>query len=301
MQNIDHAKAVDRVQTYIKDNIHKAMTLRELADVAGYSPWYTAKIFKKAIGKSPFEYIRLLRLSKAAMKFRDEDKKIIDVAFDFVFNSHEGFTRAFSKEFGMTPRLYQKEKPPIKLFLPYPTLDYYKYLEKGDSTMDNKLNTSTVFTQVVEKTKRKLILKRAFTAKDYFKYCEEVGCDIWGVLTSIDDALGEPMDMWLPKKLIEKGSSEYVQGVEVAMDYDGIVPNGFDIIELDACKVMIFQGEKYDDDNFMEEISKLKKSISKYDPTIYGFEWADDDAPRFQLEPQGSRGYIEGRPVRSIK
>ena len=38
-----------------------------------------------------------------------------------------------------------------------------------------------------------------------------------------------------------------------------------------------------------------------YDPQLYGFEWADDDAPRFQLAPMGYRGYIEARPVRALK
>jgi hypothetical protein len=40
--------------------------------------------------------------------------------------------------------------------------------------------------------------------------------------------------------------------------------------------------------------------MKKYNPQIYGFEWADDDAPRFQLEPQGYRGYIEARPVKQL-
>jgi hypothetical protein len=35
-------------------------------------------------------------------------------------------------------------------------------------------------------------------------------------------------------------------------------------------------------------------------PEIYGFKWADADGPRFQMEPQGYRGYIEGKPVREI-
>ncbi|HYE10704.1 MAG TPA: AraC family transcriptional regulator, partial [Patescibacteria group bacterium] len=37
-----------------------------------------------------------------------------------------------------------------------------------------------------------------------------------------------------------------------------------------------------------------------YDPKLYGFDWADEDAPRIQLEPAGYRGYIEARPVRQI-
>ncbi len=51
---------------------------------------------------------------------------------------------------------------------------------------------------------------------------------------------------------------------------------------------------------FMDEIAELWRVIKEYDPTLYGFEWADDDGPRFQLEPQGYRGYIEGKPVRLI-
>jgi len=41
--------------------------------------------------------------------------------------------------------------------------------------------------------------------------------------------------------------------------------------------------------------------MKSYDPKLYGFEWADEDGPRFQLEPQGYRGYIEARPVRQIE
>lgn len=40
--------------------------------------------------------------------------------------------------------------------------------------------------------------------------------------------------------------------------------------------------------------------MAEYDPTLYGYAWADEAAPRFQLEPRGSRGYIEARPVRRL-
>ena len=41
-------------------------------------------------------------------------------------------------------------------------------------------NAHTVFVQIIERPQRKLILKRGTKARDYFEYCEEVGCDIWG-------------------------------------------------------------------------------------------------------------------------
>jgi hypothetical protein len=63
---------------------------------------------------------------------------------------------------------------------------------------------------------------------------------------------------------------------------------------------MIFQGQPFKDDDFMEAISSLWDVMKTYQPELYGYEWADDDAPRFQLEPVGYRGYIEGRPVRRL-
>jgi len=45
--------------------------------------------------------------------------------------------------------------------------------------------------------------------------------------------------------LPQPGTSEYVQGVEVPVDYDGIIPDGFDVIELPAAKYLMFQGEPF--------------------------------------------------------
>lgn len=92
----------------------------------------------------------------------------------------------------------------------------------------------------------------------------------------------------------------YVQGVEIPFGYTGSIPEDFDLIELPPCKMMIFQGEPYDDANFEEAIGSLWDTIKDYKPEIYGFKWADEDGPRFQLEPKGYRGYIEGRPVRQL-
>ncbi len=78
------------------------------------------------------------------------------------------------------------------------------------------------------------------------------------------------------------------------------MPDGFELIELPACKMMIFQGPPYDDAAFEEAITSLWETVKNYKPEIYGFQWADQDGPRFQLAPQGYRGYIEGRPVRPL-
>jgi AraC family transcriptional regulator len=289
------------MQAYIEAHLNEPITLHRLAEAAGYSPWHATRLFKALTGKSPFEYIRLVRLSQAALRLRDEDVKVVDVAFDFVFDSHEGFTRAFSKQFGLTPQRYSQNKPPIKLFMPNNVRENHLALQKGEHAMSETMKASTIFVQVVDRPARKLILKRGVKAADYYAYCEEVGCEVWDVLTGIQQALYEPIGMWLPENLRKPGTSVYTQGVEMPADYAGPVPEGFELIDLPPCKMMIFQGQPYDDADFEEAIGSLWETVKHYKPELYGFRWADEDGPRFQLEPQGYRGYIEGRPVRPLK
>lgn len=301
MDEADIMLAVQRMQEYIDMNIERKITLKELAVAAGYSPWHAARLFKEVTGKAPFDYIRSLRLTKAALVLRDNQVKIVDVALDFVFDSHEGFTRAFSKEFGVTPYKYTKNTPPIKLFMPQKAFDTYRAFHKGGTLMSEKKTSKSIFVQVIERPQRKVLLKRGYKAEEYFEYCEEVGCDVWAVLSSVKEAMYEPIGMWLPKHLILEGTSKYVQGVEVPLDYNKDIPNGYELIELPPCKMMIFQGEPYNDDNFMIEIGEVWEHIEKFNPTIYGYEWAAEEAPRFQLAPMGYRGYIEARPIKAIK
>lgn len=301
MENWDKIHAVQRIQDYIEQHINEPITLHMLAQAAGYSPWHTSRIFKELTGKTPLAYLRTLRLSRAAVTLWDGRKRIIDVALDFSFDSHEGFTRAFSEKFGMSPQIYRKKTPPIPLFMPSSIRDYYLMLYRGDILMTEKKETNTVFVQVVERPKRKLILKRGIKADNYFDYCTEVGCDVWGILCSIKDALYEPIGMWLPKNLRPAETGEYAQGVEVASSYSGEIPDGFEIIDLPASKYMIFQGQPFENEKFMEAIGELWEVMKNYNPEIYGFVWSDTDGPRFQLEPWGERGYIEARPVRAVK
>ena len=159
MENWEKIHAVQHMQDYIEEHISEPIYLHELAKAAGYSPWYSARMFKEFTGKAPFDYIRTLRLSRAALVLKDEETRVVDVALDFVFESHEGFTRAFSKQFGLSPKDYRKRLPTINLFMPSPVRDYYLKLQKGERIMATNTNVNTVFVQVIDRPARKLILK----------------------------------------------------------------------------------------------------------------------------------------------
>jgi len=104
MERWEKIMAVQRMQDYIEAHLNDPITLHQLAEAARYSPWHSARIFKEITGKAPIEYIRAFRLSQAAIRLSDPDVRIVDVALDFVFDTHEGFTRAFSRQFCMIPR-----------------------------------------------------------------------------------------------------------------------------------------------------------------------------------------------------
>ena len=289
----EHIEAVQRMQDYIEANLDNNITIADLASVSRYSPWYSYRLFVDLLHMTPAVYIRRLRLSKSALRLRDEKVKIIDVALDSGFESVDGYQRAFYKEFGCNPYEYSIRPTPIYLFKPYGI----KYANRKESK--DMSEVKSVFVQVIEKPERKVIIKRGKEATEYFKYSEEVGCDVWGLLCSMKSICGEPVCLWLPKKYIAEGTSEYVQGVEIAMDYSGEIPEGFDIIELPRCKYIMFQGEPFEEEDFCEAIEEVWTAIKKYNPAAIGYEW-DNNNPRIQLEPIGTRGYIELHPIKDI-
>ena len=286
-------EAVQRMQDYIKENLTQPVTLAALAKEACFSPWYAARVFKECTGLSPADYVRRCRLSKSALRLRDEHAKVIDVALDMGFGSVDSYQRAFRRDFGCNPKAYAQNPVPIQLFVPYGA-KFRTLWKKEKRKMENVKN---VFIQVVEKPARAIVAKRGVKATDYMAYCEEVGCDVWGVLTSMKSLCGEPVCLWLPKQYQKPNTSEYVQGVEVATGYAGKVPEGFDLIELPAASYLMFQGEPFAEEDYCEAICAVQEAMDRYDPSLIGYRW-DDDNPRIQLEPVGTRGYIELRAVK---
>lgn len=284
--------AVQRMQDYIEAHLEQEISLSDLAKESLFSPWHSYRLFQAYTGLTPTEYIRRLRLSKSALRLKREGCRVIDVAYDLGFGSVDGYQRAFRREFGCNPGEYTKNPVPVTLFISYGVK--FRELRKEVSDMEN---LQSVFVQVMQKPERKVIIKRGIKAEDYFPYCEEVGCDVWGLLSSMDSLCGEPVCLWLPKAYKKPNTSTYVQGVEVAADYNGKLPEGFDVITLPAAEYLMFQGEPFQEEDYCEAIAAVQQAMNRYDPSVIGYTW-DDANPRIQLEPRGERGYIELRAVK---
>nr|MBQ4317786.1 helix-turn-helix transcriptional regulator [Clostridia bacterium] len=92
------------------------LTADTVAKEAGFSTDYFNRIFRSHTGFNVIEYARFRRISRAAVKLRQTDKNVIDIGLEAGYDSHDGFTRAFRAQYGMTPSEYRaamKDTPVI--------------------------------------------------------------------------------------------------------------------------------------------------------------------------------------------
>ena len=99
------AAAIQRVLQHIDMNLNQALTLSELADLAGLSIWRFATVFRQQVGISPHRYICRLRLACAQALIR-QGMPVASAASEAGFYDQSHLARHFKTVFGMTPGQY---------------------------------------------------------------------------------------------------------------------------------------------------------------------------------------------------
>ncbi len=87
----EQRKAVRLMQDYISEHINEDISIEDLANASAFSTWYARKLFIKYLDMTPAVYIRRLKLSKSALRLRDENCQILDVAMSMGFGSVDGY------------------------------------------------------------------------------------------------------------------------------------------------------------------------------------------------------------------
>ncbi|KIL37621.1 AraC family transcriptional regulator [Cohnella kolymensis] len=101
-------KSIQKTIEHIELHLGDSLSLHELAEITGFSDYHFHRVFQTMVGDPVMEYVRKRRLARAAREVANLDKRIVDIALDHGFQTHETFTRAFKKLFGMTPGEYRK-------------------------------------------------------------------------------------------------------------------------------------------------------------------------------------------------
>jgi AraC family transcriptional regulator len=290
------------MREYLLDCIDGEISLEELSRAAGYSLRHSLRIFKEMTGRTPFGFVRAVRLTEAAMALRDTDEKVLNVALNSGFDSHDGFTRAFYRQFEISPREYRAKTPPVSYFTSYPLRDYYLFISRKEEDEMEKNKVSPVVTvTAVERPARKMIILRSAGASDYFSFCGEMGCDWEGILNSAPERYENAALITLPKGLVREGTSATAAGIEVLQCYDKKLPKGYELIDLPACTMLFFQGMPFEDEGrFCEAIDIVMEAVAAYGPEDYGYSFADDIAPRFNFGASAKTGARIAVPARRL-
>ncbi len=101
-------KSFEFVINYLKENYEEKLILREFAEKLNYNYDYFQHKFKRITGYSPQQFLLTQRLSAAKKLLKSKDISCTDVAFRCGFSTVSQFSSIFKREFGLTPKQYQR-------------------------------------------------------------------------------------------------------------------------------------------------------------------------------------------------
>ena len=122
---------VEKALDFIDEHIEDKLFLDDIAKGIGYSPFYVSRMFSQKMGISIVSYIRMRKLQFAFSSLQ-KSKTILEVAYQYGFESHEGFTRSFKRFFGFSPKVIKDQK------MAYTIPKYYVMKERNMEIMNNR-------------------------------------------------------------------------------------------------------------------------------------------------------------------
>lgn len=101
-------RLIEKAVKYVVANIKRPdLSVEELSSHLGMSRVNLYKKMKAVTGKTPIEFIRLIRLKRAAQMLRESQLNVSEIAYQLGFNSPKYFSKYFKEEFGILPSVYQ--------------------------------------------------------------------------------------------------------------------------------------------------------------------------------------------------
>lgn len=111
---MDYVELVNNSILFIDENLDRKMTIGDLSSKFNISSAHFSRVFKFLTGKSIKKYMLSRKLYSSLINLRKSSDSIINIAFDYGFDYPEVFSRAFKREFGLTPLEFRKSQIDIK-------------------------------------------------------------------------------------------------------------------------------------------------------------------------------------------
>jgi AraC family transcriptional regulator len=98
-----------QVLAYIRSHLSEDLSLIDLAQVSGMSPYYFLRLFKQSMHVTPRQYIIQMRIDLAKELLRSGELSIADIALQCGFTNQSHFTNVFRQITKTTPKTYQRD------------------------------------------------------------------------------------------------------------------------------------------------------------------------------------------------
>jgi AraC family transcriptional regulator, arabinose operon regulatory protein len=109
-QNLQQRDVVEEAIHYMRENVRKRITLKEIADYVGFSSSHFSVLFQRKTGYSPLNYLIHLKIQEACHLLDFSDMKINQISMLIGFDDPFYFSRIFTKTMGNSPSEYRKKK-----------------------------------------------------------------------------------------------------------------------------------------------------------------------------------------------
>jgi AraC family transcriptional regulator len=98
------ASATHAVEQRLAENL----SLRELAAIAGVTPWHFLRLFQQVVGMTPHQWLLSRRLAAASRRLVETLDPVATIALDVGFGDISNFNAAFQRAFGATPTAHRR-------------------------------------------------------------------------------------------------------------------------------------------------------------------------------------------------
>lgn len=252
-------EAIQNVLDYIEENLTQDHSPEELSKVAALSPFYFQRLFARLVKRPVNAYIKMRRLARACETLKeDKNKRILDIALDYGFNSHEHFTKSFKHTFGITPEEYRNNPVHLNQIMKPDLLLSYTMIDENVPLITDDI--------VIEITRRKLDMSETYigisnkVSVEQASFGESTGISESGQIWDDFHRRKDSLTCFLPNgvelgasMMSEENDGTFIYFAGAAANSSAPVPNGLTVWELPAGEYAVCQFEA-------ESFAKLRTS-----------------------------------------
>jgi len=238
---MDILTQLNRAMAYIEAHIADDLALADVSAVTAYSPYHFGRLFYYIADMPLSEYIRRRKLSLAAMQLQSGGAKVIDLAVMYGYDSADSFTRAFTKQHGVTPS--QARKPGVSLTI-FPPLTFQIKIE-GVRAMNWRIEEKEAFE--VFGIERRFGNDETGAVPDFWTQCYQAGLyhQLFRDAGGVGDPDGEAPGVSVVNAVCgyEEQDSGHFMYMICAFVRGGCRTDGYKVVRVPKATWAVFRGE----------------------------------------------------------